>query len=246
MKSFIGIILCFIFMLSSSLALAEEGGHHEESPSGASFKPGKGILMTDETRKNLDVRITEVSEEKLPLVIRFNVQIFGEEHRFEVSGTDHSDCEILGSGLLPPDKALPIKPNQPVNLVTKTNETMEGFVLAVKKGVVFGETEIIVGVPQAARKLEDGEFVSTTITLPREESVTVIQRSALLVSAQGTFVYVVNGDAYLRTPVKAGNEADGKLEIVDGLFPGDEVVTKPVETLWLIELRATKGGGHSH
>jgi len=36
------------------------------------------------------------------------------------------------------------------------------------------------------------------------------------------------------------------VEIVDGLLAGDAVVTKPVQTLWLIELRATKGGGHSH
>ena len=36
------------------------------------------------------------------------------------------------------------------------------------------------------------------------------------------------------------------VEITDGLLAGDQVVTKPVETLWLIELRATKGGGHSH
>jgi multidrug efflux pump subunit AcrA (membrane-fusion protein) len=46
--------------------------------------------------------------------------------------------------------------------------------------------------------------------------------------------------------VKTGSEADGKIEITDGLFQGDQVVAKPVETLWLIELRATKGGGHSH
>jgi multidrug efflux pump subunit AcrA (membrane-fusion protein) len=43
-----------------------------------------------------------------------------------------------------------------------------------------------------------------------------------------------------------GSEADGWVEITDGLLAGDQVVTKPVQTLWLIELRATKGGGHSH
>jgi hypothetical protein len=30
------------------------------------------------------------------------------------------------------------------------------------------------------------------------------------------------------------------------LLEGDTVVTRPVQTLYLIELRATKGGGHSH
>jgi multidrug efflux pump subunit AcrA (membrane-fusion protein) len=56
----------------------------------------------------------------------------------------------------------------------------------------------------------------------------------------------VNGEAYQRTAVKTGAEADGLVEITDGLLEGDSVVTKPVESLYLVELRAVKGGGHSH
>jgi multidrug efflux pump subunit AcrA (membrane-fusion protein) len=82
--------------------------------------------------------------------------------------------------------------------------------------------------------------------LPREDLVTVIPRSALLRTSEGTFAYVVNGDAFYRTPIKLGAEAGGLLEITDGLLAGDAVVTKPVETFYLIELRATKGGGHCH
>ena len=65
-------------------------------------------------------------------------------------------------------------------------------------------------------------------------------------AADGTFVYTINGNAYFRTAVKIGAEAEGFVEVTDGLLSGDVVVTKPVEKLWLIELRATKGGGHSH
>ncbi len=244
MKRFLAFLICMTVVLPLKTAYCE-GGHHEESPSGASFKPGKGILMTAETRKNLDVSVAEVTEEKLQIVIPFNVQIFGEEHRFALSDADHSDCKLLGSGLLPPDRAAPVEPKQPVKLLTAANEILDGFVVAVKRGIVFGETEIVVGVTSAGA-LKDGDFASATITIPRKEPVTVIPRSALLQSSQGTFVYVVNGDAYLRTAVIAGNEANGKIEIIDGLFTGDEVVTRPVEALWLIELRATKGGGHSH
>ena len=80
----------------------------------------------------------------------------------------------------------------------------------------------------------------------REEAVAAIPQSALLRTTEGSFVYAVNGDAYFRTAVKTGAEVDGWIEITDGLLAGDQVVTRPVETLWLIELRATKGGGHSH
>ena len=229
-------------------AQTEEKGHedHEESPSGASFKPGKGITLTDETRKILNVEIADVTEEKLPQVIHFNVQIFSETHRFVNVKEFHSGCDIHGSGSLSPDKMAIVEPKQPVKLVTASKETLEGFVVAVQKTLAHGENEIIVGITTAGAKVKDGEFMTASITLPREEMVTVIPRSALLKTAEGAFVYALNGSAYYRTAVKVGSESDDKIEIIDGLFAGDQVVTKPVETLWLIELRATKGGGHSH
>jgi multidrug efflux pump subunit AcrA (membrane-fusion protein) len=73
-----------------------------------------------------------------------------------------------------------------------------------------------------------------------------VPRSALLDTATGTFVYVVNGPAYLRTPVKVGVMSTDYIEITDGLYAGDAVVSAPVNQLWLSELRLTKGGGHSH
>ncbi len=219
---------------------------HEESPSGASFKPGKGIILTDETRQILGLEIADVVEEKLPQMVRFNVQVFGETHRFTHLDTDHTGCDIHGSGFLPPERAVLVEPKEPVKLRTDGNEVIDGFVVAVKKNIAHGETEIIVGVTGAGTKLKDGEFVQATITLPRDEPVTVIPNSALLRTAEGTFVYAVNGGAYYRTAVKVGSQADDKIEITDGLFSGDQVVAKPVQTLWIIELRATKGGGHSH
>ena len=70
--------------------------------------------------------------------------------------------------------------------------------------------------------------------------------AALLRTATGTFVYVVNGANLLRTPVKPGASDGAFIEILDGLYAGDVVVTHGVEHLWLTELRLTKGGGHSH
>ncbi len=231
---------------NSGVEAEEEGHGHEEAPAGASFKAGKGVILTEEVAKILKLEVADVAEEKLPQVIKFNVQVFGEKHRFPLADVDHSGCDVHGSGLLPPDRAAPLQPKQPVKLRTADNEEFDGFVLTVKKGVAFGETEIIVGVTSATDKLKDGEFVTATVTLPREDVVAVIPREALLRTSQGTFVYVVNGGAYLRTAVEVGSESNDKIEIVDGLFTGDQVVKMPVETLWLIELRATKGGGHSH
>ncbi|HTD65796.1 MAG TPA: efflux RND transporter periplasmic adaptor subunit [Candidatus Limnocylindria bacterium] len=221
-------------------------GHGDESPSGAAFKAGKGISLKDETRKILGVEVVDVTERKLPKQLRFSVQVFGEKHHHTFNQQDHSGCDVHGSGLVTSDAAAAVKAGQPVQLLKGTNRPLAGVVVAVQKALALGESEIVVGVSNGAAALKPGEFIAGTVNLPREESVTVVPRSAVLRTSEGSFVYAVNGDAYLRTAVKTGTDAEGWVEITDGLLAGDQVVTKPVETLWLIELRATKGGGHSH
>lgn len=235
-----------IFQVGCGPKKEASGGHEEESPSGASFKIGKGITLTNETRKILNIEIADISEEMLSQVIHLNIQVFSETHRFTNMDIDHTACDIHGSGFLPPEKTAIIEPKQLVQLTTANNDVLNGFVVAVQKTLTHGENEIIVGITSADAKVKDGEFVTATITIPRKNQVVVIPSSALLKTSTGTFVYAVNGAAYYRTAVKVGSASDDKIEIIDGLYAGDQVVTQPVETLWLIELRATKGGGHCH
>lgn len=225
----------------------EEGhGHEEESPSGASFKTGRGVSVTEETRKLLGIEVADVTEQKLPDQIRLTIQVFGEKHRHLANQENHSGCDVHGSAFLPADSAAVVQVGQPVQVLKGATNTLAGVVLAVQKALALGESEIVVGVSNATTVLKPGEFVPARINLPREQAVPTIPQSALLRTAEGTFVYAINGDAYYRTAVKPGAEADGWVEITDGLLAGDQVVTKPVQSLWLIELRATKGGGHSH
>ena len=226
----------------------KEGGHgHEEGeePPGASFKPGKGVILTDETREILGVEVVDVTEQKLPKEFSFNVQVFGEKHHHQRDTNDHSGCDVHASGLISSNAAAALKSGQPVQVLKATN-SIAGVVLTVQKALSMGESEVVVGLSNAATALKAGEFLSARITQPRDEAVPVIPKSAVLRTSEGTFVYVVNGTAYFRTAVVTGSQAGGFVEIKEGLLPGDQVVTKPVETLWLIELRATKGGGHSH
>jgi len=221
-------------------------GHGAESPSGASFKAGKGVIVTDETRKIIGVEVADVADRKLPNQIRFTVQVFGEKHHHLLNQEDHSGCDVHGSGFVSTNTASDVKPGQPVELMNGTNTPLPGVVLAVQKALALGESEIIIGISNATAALKAGEFVPARISVPREDAVAAIPQSALLRTSEGSFVYAVNGDAYFRTAVKTGAEAEGWIEITDGLLAGDQVVTKPVQTLWLIELRAVKGGGHSH
>jgi multidrug efflux pump subunit AcrA (membrane-fusion protein) len=76
--------------------------------------------------------------------------------------------------------------------------------------------------------------------------VTAIPRSALLKTAEGTFAYVVNGNYFFRTPIKTGAENADFIEVKEGLYAGDQIVSKPIMTLWVAELQVIKGGGHCH
>jgi hypothetical protein len=217
--------------------------HEEEVPAGATFNASKGVLLTDETRRLLGVELAEVSEQKLPAQIRFQVQVFGEKHHPAVRPDDHSGCDVQGSGVLPSGMTATLRAGQPVQLHARASGSFAGVVLAIEQARGLDDHEIIVGITNAAAKLTPGEFLSALISSPGTESVTVIPRAALLQAADGSFVYAANGEAFFRTAVKVGAESEDMVEITDGLLAGDVVVTKPVQTLWLIELRATKGGG---
>ena len=221
-------------------------GHGQESPSGASFKAGRGVSVTEETKKLLGVEVADVTERKLPNEIHFTVQVFGEKHHHLLNQEDHSGCDVQGAGFVATNTAAVIKAGQFVRLSYGTNNALAGVVLAVQKSLALGEFEIVVGISNATAALKPGEFVAARISVPRDAAVAAIPQSALLRTPEGAFVYAVNGDAYFRTAVKIGAVADGWVEVTDGLLAGDQVVVQPVQTLWLIELRAVKGGGHSH
>lgn len=81
-----------------------------------------------------------------------------------------------------------------------------------------------------------------TRDLPGAAGVAAIPRAALLRTIRGDFVFVQNGDWLLRSPVKAGAEAGGWIEIREGLYEGDRVAVAAVEALWLAEIAAVNGG----
>ena len=225
-----------------------EGGHNheDEAATGASFRAGKGVILTDETRKSLGVETAEVNERKLNPEIRFTVQVFGENHKATAAETYHAECTAKAAGLLSQEKATQVRAGAPTELATKSGTSLCGVVLGITKALAIGDVEVIIGVTNSETSLKPGDFLSANISIARDTLVMVVPKSAVLASAEGNFVYVVNGEAYLRTAVKTGVEAEGLVEVTDGLLAGDGVVTRPVEKLWIIELRATKGGGHSH
>ena len=104
-----------------------------------------------------------------------------------------------------------------------------------------GQAEVIVALDG---RHAVGDFVALTFK-GASSAVLAVPRSAILDSAAGKFVYVASGGFYLRTAVKTGASNDDFVAVTDGLKAGDVIVTTPVQTLWLTELRLTMAGGDS-
>ena len=77
------------------------------------------------------------------------------------------------------------------------------------------------------RKLKPGMLLSVTIESAARDSLAVPELSVVGEGEQ-SFVFVVDGDKVKRVPVRTGLRQAGKVEILEGLQPGQRVVTEGV------------------
>ena len=192
---------------------------------GAQFKTGVGVSLSDTMKKAIGLKVAEVGEAKIAPT--FTVPL------------SSSANEI--SGWLTAEQAALVKPGMKVELRTDGAPQTRGTVKRIEKApyATLGDFEVLV---ETATPLETGVRVQATFRATLGEAVTAVPRSALLKTAEGNFVYAVNGEYFVRTPVKVGAQSDDHAEITDGLYTGDQVVVSPVMSLWLAELQVLRGG----
>lgn len=203
---------------------AAKSEHEESGAEGVAFKEGRGLKFTPEIVKALELKVSEGEERSIAGELRLTAQVF------------RTVPDVLASVSLSPADAA---------LLQKQTFTGAKLVRVDRGGEsANGRVDAVFALDRTPAPVV-GDFVSLVLN-PAPRTVLTVPRSALLDSAAGLFVYVVNGEFYLRTPVKVGARSADFIEITDGLYAGDSVVASPVEQLWLAELRLTKGGGHSH
>ena len=188
------------------------------------FKAGSGLRLTPDLLAQLGLKPAEAEERPLAATTSLTAQVFAIAPR------------VLANAAVPVATADALAKN-----------TFAGAMLVrVDRGAAAatGRVDFVFAVERVPAPAL-GDFSEITATAPTRAALTV-PRSALLDSATGTFVYVVNVGAYLRTPVKTGARTVDLVEITDGLYVGDAVAATAVEQLWLAELRLSTGGGHSH
>jgi hypothetical protein len=231
----------------------EEDGHghgEEEGDAPTSFKEGKGLTLIDETKKAIGLETAEVSEHEIQPVSPVSAQIYRTASEPSRLPDGEKNGSAYATAIVPPDIANHLEPGSIVEFATgvdgSTKLQAKVWKVETTQVAVTAKAEILIEVPDPENKLHVGSFLEGDAHLSGSSKTLAVPRSAVLETATGRFVYVQNGEFFLRTAVTTGAESAENIEITDGLYEGDSIVTKPAETLYIIELRATKGGGHSH
>lgn len=106
-------------------------------------------------------------------------------------------------------------------------ESFEGRIYAISPTIDLNgrSVEVKAKVANPGHRLRSGMFARVTLLVDRRNQALVVPEAAIVQRGNGQFVYrVVDGKASL-TRIRLGLRQTGRVEVVEGLNPGDTVVT---------------------
>jgi HlyD family secretion protein len=109
--------------------------------------------------------------------------------------------------------------------ITGNDNTWKGLVSAISPEVVNGEVAARVRFDgQTPKQLRQNQRLSVRILLDHRENVLTVQRGSFVDESGGSYAYVVRDGIATKTPMRAGESSIDKVEILDGLKEGDNIV----------------------
>ncbi len=198
-----------------------------EAPS-AHFKEGHGVAIPASMQKSLGVEVADVVEQKIHPHVSISLHL--------PPGTESNRAE----GWLTDAQAKLLRPGMSVRVTAPGPKEIDGTIGSVEK-VSFPIDGYQLSV-RLGQSLPAGTSMAAKVDLPAVEGAIAVPGSAVVNTAEGAFVYTVNDDYFARTAVKVGAKSDEVVEILDGLYAGDQIVVSQVQPLWMTELHALRAG----
>ena len=129
-----------------------------------------------------------------------------------------------------PEKFLPaIRVGQTIRIKVDAfpDETFDGRVYAIDPKLDVAGRSLLVRalVPNKDQRLRPGLFARVTVLLQLKEDALSVPEQAIVPQGDSQFVFKIVGGKAQLTKVVTGTRRDGRVEIVEGLAAGDEVVT---------------------
>jgi membrane fusion protein (multidrug efflux system) len=129
-----------------------------------------------------------------------------------------------------PEKFLPaIRVGQTIRIKVDAfpGESFEGKVYAIDPRLDVSGRSLLVRalVPNNDQRLRPGLFARVTVLLQLKEDALSVPEQAIVPQGDGQFVFKIVGGKVQLTKVVTGTRREGRVEIVEGLSLGDQVVT---------------------
>lgn len=141
-----------------------------------------------------------------------------------------ADLEPLLARVFVPSKEFRrLTPNQPVELqLDSSGARLTGKVLLVSPVIdpQSGTIKVTVEISSYPADTRPGDFATVRIVTERHEDTVIIPKLAVIAEREDRAVFIVSGRTAERRRVRLGFEEDGKVEILEGVRPGEMVVTK--------------------
>lgn len=235
-------LFCLLFVLvgltgcNDQPAKFADGHADDHDDHGINFKAKEGLAVPEEIARNIGLQLADLTERKVNGQLTFAAQVYGEagpqaRHVALASAwVDRTAAQFVPVGL---------------DIVAQTADTnsLTGVVARVLRAPdTNAAVEVLLELRAEQGELRPGDFVRVTVSLPGTEALPVVPAAALLRTAEGSFVYVVNGRRFKRVSVKLGGEQEGIVAVRDGLLAGDKIAVSGVPLLWLAELQGLRGG----
>lgn len=166
--------------------------------------------------------------------------------------------EVWATAQIPEDAVSKIKPGTKahIRIPALGGETIHGTLLRFdpKVNQEGGTIGAIFQVPNDSLKLRPGTRAEFSIVISSRKDVMAVPRAAIQGDASNRVVYAKHIDfpnAFSRLPVHTGEENDRYVEIISGVFPGDEIVTRGSYSLSFasgtgISLKEALDAAHGH
>ncbi len=226
----------------------EESRPRSEADQPPQLVPGKGLLLSDVTRRALRLETSPVIVHDLAPQLSGSAQVYqGAAERAQPSSATRPGT-AYATVFIDPRTAGKLKVGNPVRLRPK-GQAPQGS--SEKSGKIFqidrelvpvtGQAELLIEFPDPASAFPVGTWIEFTTPLGSDASHLAVPQSALLATAEGNFVYVWDGRFYRRTPITVSFSNDGLVAFVGDPPAGSPVISHGAEDLWLLELSLRQG-----
>jgi multidrug efflux pump subunit AcrA (membrane-fusion protein) len=205
----------------------------------ASFDPDKGLYLSEATRQSMGITTASVQKKTFQAERTMKFQIFREADEQSLPGMAYRFGFAYASAILTGEK-IDLGPGQVGEVMEKGEAPAKLFQVNALPN--SNQAELLVEITDPQNQFILGQFCTVRWLMTALDVPAAVPDSALLKTTEGNFVYLQKGDRFVRAEVKPGATGEGFTEITDGVAAGDSVVTNPVQTLWLTELKLKSGG----